>query len=134
MLSHPAVLFANEVFYHAFRTRDLKAMDGIWAREAPVAVVHPGWTVLSGRGPVMESWRGILSSARSPDIAFRNPEAFIYGNTALVVCYEEISASFLVATNVFVLERGHCKMVHHQAGPCNAPPPEEIADEQNTRQ
>jgi hypothetical protein len=133
MISHAAVLFANEVFYHAFRTRDLEAMDGIWAREASVAVVHPGWTALTERGAVMESWRGILSSARSPDIAFRNPEAFIYGNTALVVCYEEIGGSFLVATNVFVLERGQWKMVHHQAGPCNALPPDEVV-EQDTRQ
>ncbi len=44
------ILFANETFYHVFRTRDLGAMDELWARRAPVVCVHPGWQALTTRG------------------------------------------------------------------------------------
>ena len=54
------VLRANESFYAAFASRDLGAMDSLWARESPVACLHPGWNLLSGRDEVMRSWRGIL--------------------------------------------------------------------------
>ena len=35
------VLAANAVFYQAFATRDVTAMEAIWAVEAPVACTHP---------------------------------------------------------------------------------------------
>ena len=40
-----------------------------------------------------------------------------------MICFEEISGSFLIATNIFVREGGRWKMVHHQAGPTNATAP-----------
>jgi hypothetical protein len=52
-----AVLAANLEFYRAFTTRDAEAMDALWARQAPVACVHPGWPALTDRDAVMESWR-----------------------------------------------------------------------------
>ena len=56
MSEHAAVNFANEAFYVAFSTRDLEAMDALWARQAPVTCIHPGWNALTGRDAVMESW------------------------------------------------------------------------------
>ena len=47
------VLFANEAFYRAFGDRDRHAMDEMWARENPVACVHPGWGALIGRAAVL---------------------------------------------------------------------------------
>lgn len=117
-----AVLFANEAFYRAFADRDLKAMDEIWARALPIACIHPGWPALIGREAVMTSWRRILSGAGAPQIACREAEAFLRGEMAFVVCYEEITGQFLVATNVFAREGGRWKLVHHQAGPSPAPP------------
>ena len=38
-----AVLAANANFYRAFAESNFKSMDSQWAREAPVACVHPGW-------------------------------------------------------------------------------------------
>jgi hypothetical protein len=61
-----AILFANNAFYIAFRGRDLEAMDDLWAREAPVACIHPGWHALSGREDVMDSWEGILTNPNAP--------------------------------------------------------------------
>ncbi len=43
MSENAEILFTNETFYHVFRSRDLCAMDAIWARRAPVVCVHPGW-------------------------------------------------------------------------------------------
>lgn len=124
-----AVLFANEAFYQAFAARDLAAMDAVWARRLPVSCIHPGWDLLVGRQPVMESWRSILSSPASPAIACRNPTAHLLGDVALVTCYEAIGDTYLIATNVFAREGGAWRMVHHQAGPTSGVPAPEPEDE-----
>src|SRR5262245_20950687 len=115
------VLAANEAFYAAFSHRDAAAMDGLWAAVAPVACIHPGWDVLTGREEVMESWRAILESPSAPRIRCNRPTAQVLGEAAFVVCLEEISSAAagteLIATNIFAREAGVWKMVHHQAGP-----------------
>ncbi len=124
-----AVLFANEAFYLAFAQRDVAAMGDVWSAIEPVACIHPGWAALHGRGDVMESWRGILGNPGSPKVACRNPQALLLGDTAAVLCYEDLGGTVLVATNLFRREGRAWKMVHHQAGPCSAPPPVEPTDE-----
>lgn len=117
-----AVLFVNEAFYAAFRERDMETMQGLWARRAPVACIHPGWHALDAREDIIESWQAILGNPDSPRIQCRNAEAFVLGESAFVVCYEVVGESVLVATNVFVREDDSWRLVHHQAGPCSAPP------------
>ena len=124
MSENAEILFTNETFYHVFRTRDLGAMDDLWARRAPVVCAHPGWQALTTREAVMESWRGILSNPDAPPIACRAPRAYVEGGLGFVVCYEVVGESVLVATNIFAREDGAWKMVHHQAGPCRAAPGE----------
>ena len=116
MAEEEAVLFANEAFYRAFAERDLDAMDAIWARDAPVSCIHPGWAALMGRHQVLESWRSILGSPESPGIHCREPKVFLFGDLALVICYEAIRGSFLVASNVFVKQESGWSLIHHQAG------------------
>ena len=111
-----AVLAANLEFYRAFTTRDVAAMEALWAREAPVACVHPGWPVLADRDAVLESWRGILANPDSPRIACYDERVLMYGDTALVVCEEELAGGTLVASNWFVREDGQWRIAHHQAG------------------
>ena len=122
------LLFINDAFYHVFRTRDLAAMDELWAAREQVACIHPGWHALTTRDDVMDSWHGILSNPDSPSIACRGARAYVMGHVGFVVCYEVIDGNVLVATNVFARENGVWKLVHHQAGPCNVPP-EELEDE-----
>ncbi|HKT17154.1 MAG TPA: nuclear transport factor 2 family protein [Stellaceae bacterium] len=112
-----AVLSANLEFYRAFAGRDAAAMDAIWAREAPVTCVHPGWTPLSGRAGVLKSWRDILANPESPRVMCHDDQAFLHGEVALVLCEEELDAGHLIATNIFVREAGAWRMVHHQASP-----------------
>jgi len=122
-----AVLFANEAFYRAFVDRDLAAMDAVWTAEGPVACIHPGWPALVTRAEVMASWTRILANPDAPPIACLEPRAFLLGDVALVLCYEAIQATHLVATNVFRRSAdGTWKLVHHQAGP--SPPPPSSAD------
>ena len=116
MTDSDAVLAANLEFYRAFGARDLAAMDALWARNAPVACINPGWPALADRDAIIESWRGILSSPESPRIVCYDERVFVYGDTALVVCEEELGGGTLVASNLFVREAEGWRMAHHQAG------------------
>lgn len=121
------VLEVNSRFYAAFRQRDGEALDGLWARSAPVTCVHPGWDALRGREEVVRSFRAILAGD-PPDIRCSAASAQVLGEVAVVVCHEEIpGAGTLVATNVFVREGGAWRLCHHQAGPLQqaaaGPPP-----------
>ena len=127
-----AVLFANEVFYVSFASGDVDAMDELWSSQAPISCIHPGWESLRGREDVVESWRSIIRGG-APAIRCREPEVFLYGNTATVLCYEEVEGDFLIATNVFVREATAWKMVHHQAGPTRGKPQDDLANEKKPK-
>ena len=118
-----AVLFANEAFYRAFCDKDSAAMDTVWAVSSPVCCIHPGWEAIHGRADIIASWRAIFSSGGSPEITCAAPRVHFYGDSAFVVCFEEIGGDYLIATNYFVREKGRWKMVHHQAGPTRGGPP-----------
>ena len=117
MSDEDAVRAANEEFYRAFTSRDLAAMEALWARETPVACIHPGWDALVGREAVMESWAAILSGPGSPQIRCEAARVFILGPSAFVICREVLEQGRLIATNVFAREPAGWRMVHHQAGP-----------------
>ena len=134
MSAQAAVLFVNEAFYEAFRSRDLDTMAQLWARQGPVACIHPGWQALTDREEILSSWEAILENPDSPVVHCRNAEAFVIGNAAFVVCYELIADSVLVATNLFVEEEGTWRLAHHQAGPCSEPPPLEEEPERGALQ
>jgi hypothetical protein len=55
MTESDAVRAANLEFYRAFTTRDLVAMERLWAKRAPVLCTHPGWVPLTSRSAVMAS-------------------------------------------------------------------------------
>jgi hypothetical protein len=129
MPQRATVLFANEALYAAFAGRDIDAMDSLWARNWPVSVIHPGWKLVTGRDSVMRSWQSILSNAGMPPITCHRAEANVIGEVAVVTCYEEIGGAVLAASNVFVREEGQWRLVHHQAGPCNEPPPLDDSDD-----
>jgi len=110
------VLAANLEFYRAFTARDLVAMEALWARQAPVGCIHPGWPALTDRDAVIDSWRGILGNPDAPRIACYDEQVLLYGDSALVVCEEELAGGTLVASNFFVREDGAWRLAHHQAG------------------
>jgi ketosteroid isomerase-like protein len=112
-----AVLSANLEFYRAFTRRDEAALEALWARHAPVICVHPGWTPVTGRAAVLQSWRDILANPEAPHVMCHDDQVFLYGDMAIVLCEEELDTGHLAATNIFVREGGAWRMVHHQASP-----------------
>lgn len=110
------VLTTNNAFYDAFTRGDLGAIDALWARRAPVACVHPGWDALHGRDEVMASFRSIVAGGATR-VRCTRPSAYVLGESAYVVCGEDMGDAELVATNLFVREDGAWRLVFHQAGP-----------------
>src|SRR3546814_9062194 len=70
------ILFANEAFYLAFQTKDVRAMEALWAHRQPVACTHPGWPSLSGREQVMQSWAAILANPETRGNEMRGARAY----------------------------------------------------------
>jgi predicted nuclease with RNAse H fold len=115
------VLAANLEFYRAFTTRDMKAMEALWALRLPVSCLHPGWMILRERDAILRSWRDILGNPEAPRVMCHEEDAAIYGEAAIVTCEEDLGTSTLAATNAFAKEDGVWRMVHHQAGPLLMP-------------
>ncbi len=118
--SEAAVLEANEAFYAAFNHKDVEAMEAAWAGSFEVTCIHPGWNVLQGREPVLESWRTILTNPQQPRIVVGGARVTLMGNVAVVICRELVAGSPLAATNIFTLETGLWKLMHHQSGPVSS--------------
>jgi len=117
------VLAANRDFYRAFSDGDFEAMSKVWAERAPASCLHPGLPALVGRAAVLESWQRILDPADGWEMSCRAARAHVIGEAAFVTCLEASGdrPAHLAATNVFVLEDGRWRMVHHQAGPLSEP-------------
>ena len=115
--------FANEAFYLAFETKDLKAMSHIWCEQGDPVCLHPGWPTLIGREAILESWRGILTNPHQSQVSFFDARvSLINDESAAVVCYEKTDDQIMVATNVFRVEGCRPRMYIHQAGFCAHPP------------
>jgi ketosteroid isomerase-like protein len=133
LAAEAAVLEANQAFYTAFTRGDFQAMSQLWAEHAPSACLHPGMNVIAGRGAVLDTWRQILQQVAGVEMACRAPRVHVLGEVALVTCLEANGKhpAHLVATNVFVLEGGRWRMVHHHAGPLSQSVPEAAAGGSN---
>ncbi|MGB0684552.1 MAG: nuclear transport factor 2 family protein [Magnetovibrionaceae bacterium] len=115
-----AILFANEAFYLAFDSRDMAAMEAIWAQIEPVTCLHPGWDPMIGRANVLASWRAILNSPSPPRITALKPTVHLTTparDLALVICIEQLEGASLIASNLFRLEGRTWHIMHHQASP-----------------
>ncbi len=113
------IAHANDSFYRAFTAGSYQAMAELWAQSAAVSCVHPGAPAIVGRESVLDSWRTILREAPSLPMRCDGAVVNLLGEVAVVTCYEASGhhPAHLAATNVFVLEGGSWRMVHHHAGP-----------------
>lgn len=111
------LLFANDAFYAAFASADIRAMQDLWADKYPVSVIHPGADIVVGRAEVLASWKAILRDDTGFDIEHRNPVARLLGETGIVLCRERVGTHHLIATNVFVRIVDNWRIAHHQSGP-----------------
>jgi ketosteroid isomerase-like protein len=120
-----AVLYANATFYRAFTAGDYAAMSELWAERAPVACLHPTAQTCIGRSLVLDTWKQILRGPSRFELRCDDPVVHVFGDAAIVTCYEgaDDDPAHLAATNVFVMEDGRWRMVHHHAGPIANPLP-----------
>ena len=114
-----ALLEANAEFYRAFRTGDMTAMASLWAGDDDILCIHPGHATLQGQGRVLESWFDIL--ANPPEVTVEQPRALIRGTVGIVACVERIGKAHLAATNIFRMDDGEWRMIHHHGSQIFAP-------------
>jgi ketosteroid isomerase-like protein len=100
-------------------------MSELWSKHSKVACLHPGGRLLSGRPAVLASFRELLAAAPAWKMVSRDASVHLLGEAAFVTCLEANGdqPAHLAATNVFVLEEGRWRMVHHHAGPLSVPEP-----------
>lgn len=117
------VEYANEAFYLAFEGKDIEAMENLWSEAREPVCLHPGWPLLIGREPVLESWRSILANPQQTQVSFFGARiSQTSEDSAVVACYERTRDAVMVATNTFVTEGDRLRLVCHQAGFCAHPP------------
>jgi ketosteroid isomerase-like protein len=115
-----SVLEANAAFYRVFTRGDIAAMRALWSERAEVLCFHPGGSLLRGRAEVLGAWEQILAAPPPLDMRCHDAQAHLLRDEiAIVTCYEGNGSRppHLAATNVFVLEDGRWRMLHHHAGP-----------------
>ncbi|GJL77491.1 MAG: hypothetical protein NPINA01_04800 [Nitrospinaceae bacterium] len=114
---------ANQKFYQAFNKRDLDLMKALWRQHDSTTCIHPGWEVLRGFDVIIQSWERIFSGSENleiklSDISMRGDDGLFW-----VGCQENLFAlsqsgvqlSKVHATNLFMKEGDHWKMVLHHA-------------------
>ncbi len=129
MSDRDAVLEANAAFYAAFESLDLKRMEEVWLRAPYIKCVHPGWGLLVGWGPVMESWERIFSGTLGMRFTLTGVQAEVCGDLAWVVLTENIDSrhrdrkveAHVQATNLFERRDQRWFLVHHQGSPIFGP-------------
>ena len=108
---------ANNAFYHAFSNADAAAMGKLWAQGFPVFCCHPGWPPILTRAEIIASWEKIFSHGARLDISFVAQQMALIGGVGVVCGVEMVGNSQFACTNIFVVEAGSWRMVHHHAGP-----------------
>jgi ketosteroid isomerase-like protein len=112
---------ANENFYRAFESLDIKQMEQVWAKESHIQCGHPGWGILRGWDPVMESWRRIFENTPSIRFSLSDVSIGIRGPLAWVTLYENLTSSVegqnvsatVLTTNIFHKGADGWRMIHH---------------------
>jgi len=127
-----AVKKANESFYRAFESLDIKEMEKVWLQASHIKCIHPGWPLLWGWGPIMASWERIFENTFEMRFTLTDVRVEVLGSLAWVVLTENLesrtyngpSRSTILATNIYENHHGRWFLVHHHASPIFAPSPE----------
>jgi ketosteroid isomerase-like protein len=113
---------ANRAFYDAFESLKIEAMEKVWAKEADIQCGHPGWRMLRGWGPVMESWRRIFANTPMMQFTLTDVKIEICGEVGWVTLYENLNSTIegenysaaVLTTNIFQkTEEGWRMILHH---------------------
>lgn len=120
---------ANEAFYRAFEALKIEAMEKVWAKNADIQCGHPGWRVLRGWGPVMESWKRIFENTPSMQFTLTDVKVEMRGDIAWVTLYENLHSSIqgqdfsaaILTTNIFQKTPEGWRMILHHGSSVSQP-------------
>jgi ketosteroid isomerase-like protein len=121
---------ANRAFYHAFEALKIEEMEKVWAKDADIQCGHPGWRMLRGWGPVMQSWRRIFENTPSMQFTLTDVKIEIRGEVGWVTLYENINSSIegqnysaaVLTTNIFQKTEEGWRMILHHGSSVSEPP------------
>jgi len=124
------VFAANQRFYEAFESLDIRRMAAVWRQDDDVQCVHPGWPRLIGWRAVRDSWIRIFNNTRSMAFRISDTKITVEDSVAWVVCVEWITMvvdeepqeTRVLATNIFRRRDDHDQidpwlMVLHHGSP-----------------
>jgi len=125
-----AVAQANQSFYRAFETLKIEAMEEVWAKDADIQCGHPGWRILRGWGPVMESWKRIFENTPAVQFTLTDVKIEVSGKLAWVTQYENLASSIegqtfsaaILTTNMFQKTADGWRMILHHGSSVSQPP------------
>ncbi len=123
------VFKANEAFYHAFESLDIKEMEKVWLKEKYVQCIHPGWRSLTGWDDVIASWRQIFENTVEIRFLLTDVKIQVRDSLAWVTLYENInsrvgretSSGVILSTNIYEKRQDQWYIIHHHGGPTAAP-------------
>jgi ketosteroid isomerase-like protein len=121
---------ANQEFYRAFETLKIEEMEKMWAKNTDIQCGHPGWRVLRGWGPVMESWKRIFENTPSMQFTLTDVKVEVRGEIAWVTLYENLNSSVqgqnysaaILTTNIFQKTSEGWRMILHHGSSVSQPP------------
>ena len=130
MTAEQEVTEANAGFYRAFETLKLDAMERVWAKDADIQCGHPGWRILRGWGPVMESWKRIFENTPSMTFELTDVKVEVRGELAWVTLYENLNSAIegqnysaaILTTNMFQKTSEGWRMILHHGSSVSQPP------------
>jgi ketosteroid isomerase-like protein len=120
-----AVEAANQAFYDAFSSKDLRGMNLLWWQGSTSLCVHPGGRVLFGWEEIRDSWESIFDNTDSFEIDIEVLKVEIDQAVAYVVVREMVLQSSRgrkvkapsIATNIFQKMAQKWYLVHHHGSP-----------------
>ena len=119
------VRVANQRFYEALSTQNLLRLEQLWMHSPHVRCLHPGESMLSGWATIRESWRVLFTRSIAFSVEPQAAEVNVHGPIAIVTCQEKMSSftldgssvSNLLATHIFLKQRGRWLLIHRHASP-----------------
>lgn len=120
-----AVGQANDAFYRAFESLDIRRMEAIWLQDAAARCIHPNWPLCSGWPAVRDSWSRIFNNTATIRFDVSDLEITLAGEAAWVVCVETVTipsddgpqSARMLATNIFRRGPDGWRIAHHHAAP-----------------
>ena len=122
------VRVVNQRFYEALSTQNLLRLEQLWSHSPQVRCLHPGEHMLTGWSTIRESWRAMFTRSIAFSVEPLIAEVNVHGPIAVVTCQEKLatftldgsSVANLLATHIFLKQRGRWLLIHRHASPVAA--------------